>query len=62
MNQQMLARYYLLPTIGCLSLCTVESGSLSQDYLAIYSACSSIARVTNRLMVRACARLVLWDY
>ena len=25
MSQRMLARYYLLPTIGCLSLCTVES-------------------------------------
>ena len=58
----MLARYYLLPTIGRLSLCTVESGSSSHDYSAIYSAYSSLARATTRLMVRVCARLVLWEY
>ena len=58
----MLARYYLLPTNGHLSLCTVESGSLSHDYLAIYSAYSSLARATTRLMLRVCARLVLWEY
>ena len=58
----MLARYYLLPTNDCLSLCTVESGSSSHNYPAIYSAYSSLACATTRLMVRACAQLVLWEY
>ena len=58
----MLARYYRLPTNGRLSLCTVESGSLSHDYSDIYPAYTSLARATTRLMVRACARLVLWEY
>ena len=58
----MLARYYRLPTNGHLSLCTVESGSSSHDYSDIYPAYSSIAHATTRLMVRACARLVLWEY
>ena len=62
MSQQILARYYLLPTIGRLSLCTVESGSSSHDYSAIYPACSSLARATTRLMVRAWKRLVLLEY
>ena len=48
----MLARYYLIPTIGRLSLCKVESVSLSHDYLAIYSAYSSLSRATTILMVR----------
>ena len=62
MSQRMLARYYRLPTIGRLSLCTVESGSSSYDYSEIYPAYSSLTRATTRLMVRACARLVLWEY
>ena len=62
MIQRMLARYYLLPTIGRLSLCMVECESSSHDYSAIYSACSSLSRTTTRLMVRAFARLLLWEY
>ena len=62
MSQQMVARYYLLPNIGRLSLCTVESGYSSHGYLAIYSACSSLTRATTRLMVRVCEQLVLWEY
>ena len=58
----MLACCYRLPTNGRLSLCTVESGSLSHDDLAIDAAYSSLSRVTTRLMVRAFARLVLWEY
>ena len=59
MSQRILDRYYRLPTNGHLSLCTVESGSLSHDYLVIYPAYSSLARATTILLVRACARLVL---
>ena len=58
----MLARYYRLPINGRMSLCTVESGSLSHDNAEIYPAYSSLARATNRLMVRACTQLVLWEY
>ena len=58
----MLARYYLLPTIGRLYLCMVESEYLSHDYSAIYSAYSSLACATTRLMVRVCVQLVLWEY
>ena len=58
----MLARYYRLPTNGRLSFCTVESGSLSHDNLEIYTTYSSLACATTRLMVRVCARLVLWEY
>ena len=57
----MLTRYYLLPTIGRLYLCTVEYKSSSHNYSAIYSACSSLAHATTRLMVRVCARLILWN-
>ena len=56
----MLARYYVIPTIGRLYL--FKSGSLSHNQLAIYSAYSSLACATTILMVRACARLVLWEY
>ena len=62
MSQQILARYYRLPTNGRLSLCTVESGSLSHDYSAIYPAYFSLAHATTRLMVHACAWLVLCEY
>ena len=61
MSQRMLARYYRLPTNGRLSFCTVESGSLSHVDSAIDTAYSILARATNRLMVRACARLLLWE-
>ena len=58
----MLAHYYRIPTNGRQSLCTVESGSLSHDYSAIYPTYYSLARATTRIMVRVCARLVLWEY
>ena len=62
MSQRMLARYYRLPTNGRLYFCTVESGSLSHYDSAIDPAYSSLSRVTSRLIVLACARLVLWEY
>ena len=58
----MLDRYYWLPTNGRLSLCTFESGSSSHDFSEIYPAYYSLSRATTRLMVRACAQLVLWEY
>ena len=62
MSQRILARYYRLPANGRLSFCTVESGSSSHDDSAIDPAYSGLARATTRLMVRACAWLVLWEY
>ena len=59
MSQQILDRYYFLPTIGRLSLCAVEYESSSHNYSAIYSACSSLARVKTRLMVRATSIVVI---
>ena len=56
----MLDFYYRLPTKG--TLCTVDSGTLSHDYLVIFLAYSSFDHATTRLMVHACAQLVLWEY
>ena len=52
----MLARYYLLPTIGCLSLCTVESRifvtRIFGDIFRLFQSCACDYQ-TNGARVRA---------
>ena len=65
MSQRMLARYYLLPTIGRLSLCTVEwrifVTRLFGDILRLFQYCPYEYQ-TNGVRVRATGIVVIWTH